>query len=188
MNLKGLISRYVAATRGAIVLGAAAAIVTSAVVGYTAISATDINPGGAGDEQISLAVNTYVADADVTIENPEIVISTSSISAAGGSAPGVEAVDTLPGVNTAVTADNYAYQFEVKESGVATLLVGEDLRIRVYGYDSSGPTTTLLATLYTQQAVSDTGNVEGVTVTVDLGSGTQIYDNFDIIVDRQAQQ
>lgn len=187
MNLTKIVSQYVAATRGAIVLGAAAAVITSAVVGYTAINATDINPGGAGDESISLAVNTYVADSDVTIDSPEISISTATAAAAGDSAPGVEGDDTFPAVNDAITADNYAYQFVVKESGVATWSASEDFRIRVYAYDSSGPTTTLLATLYAQQAVADGANVEGVTVTVDLGSTTSIYDSFDIIVDRQGQ-
>ena len=95
-------------------------------------------------------------------------------------------VATYPAVNNALTADNYSYTFEVKETSDGDWLAGESFRIRVYGYDSAGPTTTLLTTLYARQ---DTNNaaaaVEGVQATVDLGTASSIYDHFDIIVDRQ---
>ena len=45
----------------------------------------------------------------------------------------------------------------------------------------------LLATLYVQQGVQDGANVEGVTVTFDLGFTDRVQDDFTIIVDRQAQ-
>ena len=86
-------------------------------------------------------------------------------------------------VNNALVKNNYAYEFELKESGVATLQSAENLKIEVFGDD--GSTTSLLATLYTQQGTVDDTNVEGVTVTVDLGSPTVVHDNFDIIVNRQ---
>ena len=170
--------------RGAIGLAALAAIASGTLVAYTAISATDLAPSP-GDEQITLAVNSYIADSDVTVDSADVTIVGSTAAAVGDSPSGIEADTGLSVVNNALTADNYGYTFVVKESGVDAWSTSEDFRIRVFGFDASGPTSTLLATLYMQQASADVGAVEGVTVTVDLGSSTQIYDNFDIIIDRQ---
>ena len=168
----------------AVLLGLVAAVLTGFVVVYANIGATDL---GGGDENIDLSVNTFVGDTEVTVSNSEISIVAATAAAAGESPPGVEAdVSTFPAVNNALTADNYSYTFEMKETADGDWLTGESFRIRVYGYDSTGPTSTLLTTLYAKQ---DTDNaaaaVEGVTVTVDLGTSTSIYDHFDIIVDRQ---
>ena len=137
-----------------------------------------------GTEQVDLSVNTFVDDADVTLANNDIIIITAAATAWGDSAPGQEADNTLPAVNNDLNLDYYAYTFELKESGATAWQSGENFRIRVYGYDASGPTTALLANLYTQQGTAD-GTVEGVTVTVDLGSTTTAHDHFDIIIDRQ---
>ena len=159
-----------------------ALLMTGFGVVYSNISATDL---GTGDEDISLAFNTFVDDAEVTVENSAIGIVTAATAAAGDTAPGVEAdVAIFPAVNNLLVVDNYSYSFDMRESAPGDWLVGEDFRIRVYGYDSSGPTSTLLATLYTQQGTADAGT-EGVRVTLDLGSTTSINDHFDIIVDRQ---
>ena len=175
------------ALRRAIILGMVAALLTSSAVVYTAISATDLNPGGAGDEDIALAVNTYVLDTEVTIQDPDLKITLATLTATGTTTPGDEPTSSFPEVRTALTADNYAYTFRVQEAAVADWLTGEDFRIRIYGFDSSGPTTVQLGTLYIDQNTAEAGSVEGVQVTVDLGSGTQVYDNYDIIVDRQAE-
>ena len=155
---------------------------------YTVIAAADLNPAGAGDESVALAVNTYVNDADVSITGADIAVVLSSASASGGSAPGVEAtLNSVASANGALAAGNYSYRFIVRESGATTWSTGENFRIRLYGNDVAIPQSTLLATLYVQQGVQDDGGVEGVTVIFDLGSATGIQDDFSIIVDRQAE-
>ena len=167
---------------------ALAVALASSTVAFTVISATDLNPGGAGDESIKLAVNTYVDDTDVTITSADISVVLNSASAAGTSQPGVEAtIGSASLANGALTAGHFAYTFVVRESGVAVWTVGENFRIRLYGNDTSIPQSTLLATLYVQQGVQDGSSIEGVTVTFDLGFTNQVQDDFTIIVDRQAQ-
>jgi hypothetical protein len=168
----------------AILLGVFGAIVTGFIVAYANVGATDL---GGGDENIDLSVNTFVGDVEVTVENSEIAIVTATAAAAGNTPTGVEAdVSTFPSVNNALNAGNYGYTFTMRETANGDWLASESFRIRVYGYDSAGPTTSLLATLYVKQ---DTNNaaaaVEGVLVTIDLGLTNAIYDKFDIIVDRQ---
>ena len=164
--------------RRAVLLG----FISALLMGFTVVStvgSTDL-----GTEQVDLSVNTFVDDADVTLANNDIIIITAAATASGDNPLGQEADDTLPAVNNDLNLDYYAYTFELKESGATAWQSGENFRIRVYGYDASGPTTALLATLYTQQGTAD-GTVEGVTVTVDLGSTTTAHDHFDIIIDRQ---
>ncbi|MFQ6029263.1 MAG: hypothetical protein ACE5Q6_17440 [Dehalococcoidia bacterium] len=168
----------------AILLGILGAIITGFIVAYANVGATDL---GGGDEDIDLSVNTFVGDIEVTVENSEVAIVTANAAAAGTTPTGVEAnVATFPLVNNVLNAGNYSYTFNMRETADGDWLAGESFRIRVYGYDSSGPVTSLLATLYSKQ---DTDNaaaaVEGVKVTVDLGMSSAIYDKFDIIVDRQ---
>ena len=171
--------------RQAVIFGAAGAIVTSVVVVNT-LTATDI---GAGNQQIDLAFNVFVDDTDTTVATSTasgIVVIASDTTAAGTSAPGVEpASGTFTAVNNTLNADNYGYKFDVKESGNDTWSVGEDMRIEVYGYLTSSDTSLLLTTLYSDQNSAEAGAIEGVAVTVDLGSTSQIYDNIDIIVTRQ---
>ncbi len=168
--------------RRAVFLAAFPILFASLGVTYAAISATDLAPSP-GDERVLLGVNTFVEDPDTTFDNADVLINSATSGAAGGTAPGVEATSALPGVNTARSRGNYAYTFEVKETGNATWQAGEDFRIRVFSDD--GGVTTLEATLYLQQAVIDDGSIDGVTVIVDLGSTTTIKDRYDIIVDRQ---
>ena len=157
-------------------------------VAYTVISAADLNPAGPGDESVRLAVNTYVNDPDVTITNAEMSIVLNDAGAGGATQPGVEAtIGSGELANGVLNAGNFSYTFVVRESGLATWTVGENFRIRLYGNDVAIPQTTLLATLYVQQAVQDGANVEGVTVTFDLGFTDRVQDDFTIIVDRQAE-
>lgn len=169
-------------------LGVLAALLTSTAGVYTIISATDLNPGGAGDEDIALAFNTYVVDSTVTITLPDLSISTGTQAAAGNSAPGVETATPAADVRTALVAGNYEYTFLVLEVGTGGWQAGSDFRVRVWGYDTVTPTSTLLGTLFLQQGAVDDANAEGVIARIDLGSGTRVYDSYDIIVDRQAEQ
>ena len=167
--------------RPAIILGLAAAILTSVVVA-NALTATDL---GGGTESIDLAVNTFADDADVEITRLGLFKSSTTTAAVGDSAAGIEATVALPAVNNALTRNYWAYRFTVQETGVDVWGVGEDFKFDVYG--DIGSTTTLLATLYLQQGVADDGDIEGVTATIDLGSATVVYDTFDILVRRQAE-
>ena len=171
------------AFKRAALFGVVGAILTTGiVVGYANITATDL---GSGDEDISLSVNTFVDDTEVTVDNAGLGIVSATAGAAGDTTgTAVETVvATYAAVNNALTADNYSYSLDMHESAAGDWLVGEKFRIRVFGYDAAGPTSTLLATLYTKQVTADAG-FEGVRVTVDLGSASAVNDNFDIIIDR----
>ena len=168
--------------RPAIILGLAAAILTSVVVA-NALTATDL--GNSGTESIDLAVNTFADDADVEITRLGLFKSSTTTAAVGDSAAGIEATNALPAVNNALTGNYWAYRFTVAETGNTAWQAGEDFKFDVYG--DIGSTTTLLATLYCQQAVVDDGDIDGVTATIDLGSATVVYDTFDILVRRQAE-
>jgi len=170
--------------RPAIILGLAAAIVTS-VVAANALTATDL--GNSGTESIDVAVNTFADDADVEITRLGLLKSSTTTAAAGDSAPGVEATNALPAVNNALTRNYWAYRFTVQETGVTAWQAAESFRFDVYGDVSTSSETELLATLYCQQAVIDDSNIDGVTATIDLGSATIVHDTFDIIVRRQAE-
>ena len=86
-------------------------------------------------------------------------------------------------MNNALTKGNYAYKVEIKKASATSFQSGENLKIEMYGDD--GSTNALLATFYSQQSTVDDANVEGVTVTVDLGSSSTIHSSFDVIVSRQ---
>jgi hypothetical protein len=163
------------ALKRALLLGIVGALLMSFMVAQ-AVTSTDL-----GTSTVKLATETFSDDADVTVTAVGVGLVSANAAAAGDSAPGVEIVDTLPAVNNALTKNNYFYRFDVQESGVTTLQSAENLKIQVYGDD--GSTTTLLATLYTQQVTVDDGTVEGVQVTVDVG--ITVHDTYDIVVSRQ---
>jgi hypothetical protein len=166
------------ALRWAILLGVIGALFTGFMLVNT-VTSTSL-----GTSDVKLANETFSDDSDITLVRKGIKLVQTTTAAVGTSAPGqVEITSALPAVNNALTQNNYAYEFEVKESGVTTLQSDENLKIEVYGDD--GTTTTLLATLYTRQATVDDASVEGVTVTVDLGSATTAHDDFDIVVTRR---
>ena len=177
MDLGHLIKVAPTALSRAILFGVAGAFLMGFMVVNT-VTSTSLGSG-----TVKMATETFADDADITIVKKGVKLIQTTISASAG-APGVDVTGpTLANVNNALTKNNYAYEFEVKESGATTLQSAENLKIEVYGDD--GSTTTLLATLYTQQSSVDDANVEGAIVTVDLGSATVVHDNFDIIVNRQ---
>ena len=165
------------AVKRAIILGVAGALVMSVGV-VTTVTSTNL-----GTSNIKLATESFTDDPDVSITAVGVLKSGANAGAAGTSAPGIEGDDTLPGVNNALTKNNYAYRFEMKESAPTVWQLGENFKIEVYG--DNGVTAALLATLYTQQTTVDDATVEGVTVTVDLGSSNTIHDAFDIVISRQ---
>lgn len=176
---RDILSRVTPSALGwAILLGVIGALFTGFMVVNTVTSSS------LGNGNVKLANETFSDDGDITVVRKGIkLVQANSSGATGDSAPGVEITSPFSAVNNDLIQNNYAYEFEVKEFGDATLQSGEDLKIQVYGDD--GSSTTLLATLYTQQGTVDDVSVEGVTVTVDLGSATTVHDDFDIVVTRQ---
>lgn len=164
--------------RKAVSLGLIAAL----LAGFAAVNT--VTSTNLGTESVKLSSETFSDDTDVNIIGKGVkIIEAAAAAAAGGSAPGVEVTSVLPAVNNALVLDNYAYEFEVKEVGNTSFQSAENLKIEVYGDD--GSSTTLLATLYSQQGTVDDASVEGVTVTVDLGSSTAIHNSYNIVVSRQ---
>ena len=123
---------------------------------------------------------TFTDDAQVIVTPGGIHKIGQTKTGSGDTAPGVEPTGALAPVNNALVQNHYAYQFQVKEATVDSWRTGDKLEIKVYGDDAKS--TSLLATLYIQQLNADATNVEGVIVTVDVGSSTFIPDRFDIIV------
>lgn len=176
--MTSLTSRYgTSALTRALLLGLAGAFLAGLMVVNT-VGSTDL-----GSSNVKLASETFTDDPDVVVSTVGVLKIASNASAVGDSAPGVEATSAIPAANNATTKNNYAYRFEIKESGVAAWQSGEDFLVEIYG--DNGTTTSLLSTLYIQQSVVDDVNVEGVAVTVDVGSATIVPDSFDIVVTRQ---
>ena len=165
------------AVKRALLLGVIGALLSGFMVAQ-AVTSTNL-----GTTTVSLAAQTFADDTAVTIASLGIsVIGANDAVAVGDTSPGVAITSALPEVTTAVTKNNYAYKFEVKEpAGGSTLTATEKYKIDLYGDD--GTTTTLLATFYMEQASPEAGVVEGVTATVDVG--TDVHASYDIVVTLQ---
>ena len=175
------LNRRIASTgfHRAVLLGLIGSLLMAVMV-MNAVTTTNF-----GNSAVKLTKETFSDDADVAVAAKRIFrIKNSDVAPpAGGSAPGVDITSALPQVNNNLTKNHYAYEFEVKESGGDTLGSAENLKIEVFMDD--GSTTTLLATLYTQQTTLENGVVEGVTVTLDTGSSNVLGDLFSIFITRQ---
>jgi len=131
----------------------------------------------------SVSTLKFSDDADVIVTSVGLSKSISNVAPVGASAPGVEATNDLPRIHNTLHAGNYEYTFQVKEAAVDSWKAGEEFMVEVYGGGTTDP--DLLATLYTQQAEANEAAIDGVTVTVDLGSPNSIPDNLDIVVSHQ---
>ena len=175
--MNSLTARFGAkALKRALMLGVAGALLSSFMVAQ-AVSSTSL-----GTTTLKLADQSFSDDTAVAVSSNGVkVVPTTDAVAVGTSSPGTAITNSLPEVTTAVTQGNYAYEFVVQESGLNTLTGSETYRIEIYG--TTGSTTSLLATLYMNQASAEVGAFEGVTGTVDLG--TTVPDSFDIVVELQ---
>lgn len=146
-----------------------------------------------GDDNIAIVHNTFTTDASVAITGAAIILNSATLPAVGTTTTAaVEPTTGSPPLRTILTDDNYSYTFRLEEtSGTCPDCweAGEQLRIRVWGVDADGaPDTDELTTggdggLYIAQSSEDAG-VEGVQVTIDLGTKQPKYESFDILVDR----
>ncbi|MBI4338984.1 MAG: hypothetical protein HY680_03425 [Chloroflexi bacterium] len=133
---------------------------------------------------VTLANESFTSDLDTAITWSGLSKQNSNAAASGDSAPGIEATSSLPAIQTALTKNDYVYSFEFKEAAVASWGAGRQYKVEVYGDD--GSTVTLLATLYTQQAVASDAAIDGVTVKVDTGSSSTAYDGYSIVITKVA--
>jgi hypothetical protein len=143
-------------------------------------SITEVSATGAGGRTSFTA--SFSDDPDVAVTPMGISKIGASAAAVGAVAP-VEVAWDVPALRSTLNRNNYAYRFKLEEKKANSFQLNENLKIEVYG--DNGWATTLLATLYTQQAAVDDSKVEGVIVTIDLGSTTSAPDRFDIVVSRQ---
>ena len=157
------------AVKRALLLGVIGAILTGFMVVNT-ITAENLGSGA-----ITIGNATFGVDADTSVTATGVVVNT-----AGAAADTSEEATIGPfaALNNALTTGDYAYKFDVFESGVATWATSTTYTIDVY--ETTGGVTASLGTYNTLQSTPDPGNVEGLTVTVNLGS--VVPDEFDIIV------
>ncbi len=169
--------------RRLVMLAALLAIVSSSIAAATSLTATDL---GGGTESIRLARETFANGLEdiIDVDNHQLVLQGSDESAAGDSAPGVEAaIAAYPDVRTDLVTDNYTYIFDMHEVAIDSWQSGDDFTIKVYGYD--GAVSNLLSTLYCKQDTVDDSNIEGVTVSVDSGTTDEYALTYGIVLARQ---
>ena len=163
-------------------------LIATIVVTTSTLPSQDI-----GSDNVSIVHNTFLIDASVVISGEAIIVNSSVAAAIGNtSASAVEPTTASPTIRTALVDDNYSYTFLVAESSGSCpdcWTAGDRLRIRVWGVDSDGTPDTVDLTgggdggLYIAQSAEEAG-VEGVQVTIDLGTKQAKYESFDILIDR----
>lgn len=126
---------------------------------------------------IDLSAENFVLDVDVAVQNSGLTMASSSASQVSG----VDATVGLVDINTALTADNFVYQFELQEAASGSWDANREYTIEIFGDGS------LLGSLVLNNTSADAGSVEGATVQFDLGSASSIPDTVTINVDRTAQ-
>ena len=177
--MNGMIARYGGtAVKRALLMGVIGALLTSFIVVNTVTSSS------LGTTSLSLATETFSADANLSITALGVMKVASNAGAIGNTSPGVDVTSGADTIQNGQTKNNYAYQFTVAEALVGSLTTGDEYKLEVWGDD--GTTTSLLATLFFQQTTEEGAAVEDVTVIVDLASSTTIHDSFDIVATKVA--
>lgn len=171
----------IAAWRGQIVIGLlASALIWMFLQSFMIVDATTFENATSTTYRAS---ESFGDDSSIVVTSMGIRKVTSTKASSGDSSPGIEASSSYPQVNTELGRGNYAYTFQVKEATSNSFGANDSFQIQVYGDD--GQAVTLLATFYIRQADVEEGQVEGINAVIDLGSATDIFDRFDIIVTRQ---
>ena len=153
----------------ALVFGGLGALMMTTVVSVATLTAENL-----GSTSIDLGNATFTTDADTSVSATGIIVNLASPSADTSEEA---TVATFAVMNDALTAGDYGYKFDVFESGDDTWALNQTSTIDVY--ETTGGTTLSLGTYNTLQAAIVTG-VEGVTITVNLGS--VVPDEFDIVI------
>lgn len=126
---------------------------------------------------VDLSAENFVLDVDVLVENSAITMASSNEAASSD----VDATTGLVDVNTVLSADNFVYQFEVKEAAVGSWDANREYTIEVFGDGSS------LGSVVLNNSTPDVGAVEGAIVRFDLGSASSIPDTITVNIDRTAE-
>lgn len=132
------------------------------------------------DTIVDFSAENFILDPDTAVENSLITKAPSTQGAVGDlSGSPVESTSGLTGVNTALTQDDFVYQFEVKEQ-----LVDSWSNTRAYSIEAFGDGIPI-GKLYVDNGTDNAGSIEGVTVQLSLGAG--IPDSITIKIQRTAQ-
>lgn len=163
------------------------------LIAVIVVSTSTLPSQNIGDDEVSIVHNTFSPDSSLDVSSWTIVLNSSTVSAIGNTtAAAVEPTSGLPVVRTALTDDNYSYSFTVAETSGSCpncWTTGARFRVRVWGIDTDGSPDTVDLTgagdggLHLTQSSEEAG-VEGVQVTVDLGTKQAKYEAFDILIDR----
>ena len=159
------------AVKRALLIGVIGAALTAFMV-VNAITAETLGTGA-----IKLGNATFAVDADTTVTATGIIVNQATTTPDTSEEA---TIATFGALNNALNSGQYAYKFDVFESSAASWATSTTYTIDVY--ETTGVTTASLGAYNTLQAASDTGAVEGVTVTVNLGS--VVPDEFDIVVNK----
>lgn len=129
---------------------------------------------------VDFSAENFILDPDTAVENSTITKAPSNQAAVGDlvGSP-VDVTIGLTTVNTALTQDDFIYQFEVKEQ-----LVDSWSNTRAYAIEAFGDGVPI-GTLYVDNSIDNAGAIEGAMVQLSLGAG--IPDSITIKVQRTAQ-
>ena len=158
----------------AFVLGIIGFIIVVSASGIATLTVTTT------DTLVDFSAENFILDPDTVVEN-SVITKAPSDQVADGDVSGspVDATIGLTTVNTALTQDDFIYQFEVKEQ-----LVGSWSNTRAYAIEAFGDGVPI-GTLYVDNGIDNATAIEGVTVRLSLGAG--IPDSITIKVQRTTE-
>ena len=158
----------------AFVLGIIGFIIVVSASGIATLTVTTT------DTLVDFSAENFILDPDTVVEN-SVITKAPSDQVADGDVSGspVDATIGLTTVNTALTQDDFVYQFEVKEQ-----LVGSWSNTRAYAIEAFGDGVPI-GTLYVDNGTDNATAIEGVTVQLSLGAG--IPDSITIKVQRTTE-
>ena len=158
----------------AFVLGIIGFIIVVSASGIATLTVTTT------DTLVDFSAENFILDPDTVVEN-SVITKAPSDQVADGDVSGlpVDATIGLTTVNTALTQDDFIYQFEVKEQ-----LVGSWSNTRAYAIEAFGDGVPI-GTLYVDNGTDNATAIEGVTVQLSLGAG--IPDSITIKVQRTTE-
>jgi len=162
----------------AIMLGLIGASLTSLVTVSYAITSTNLGNTSIKLDKTPFDDLTLPADGELIVTPQSISLAGVNATKVGDTPPGIESAIGLPSLNTDLVDINYSYKFQVKEVSANSFEAGERFEI-VVNQDGSP-----VGTLYMKQDTVDDGNIEGVSVEVDLGSAPVTSDQMSTVIIR----
>ena len=158
------------ALKKALIFGALGALLMTTVVSVATLTSENL-----GTSSIDLGNSTFATDAGTTVTATGVVVNTAAVPADTSQEATVAPFGAL---NNTLVAGDYAYKFDVFESSPNGWVGSQTYTIDVY--ETTSGVTSSLGSYNTLQGMAVSGSVEGVTITVNLGS--VVPDEFDIVV------